>query len=94
MAVAELLDQQVLIFKEGTTRAKGEEVQHANIMVAKLIAEAVKTSLGPKGMDKMLVESFEDITVTNDGAAILNEMDIFAVEKMKEGLPKPPERPE
>ncbi|MEM2896404.1 MAG: thermosome subunit beta [Candidatus Bathyarchaeia archaeon] len=66
----------VLILKEGTTRAKGKEAQHANIMAAKVIAEAVKTSLGPKGMDKMLVESFGDITITNDGATILKEMDV------------------
>ncbi|MEM3060896.1 MAG: thermosome subunit beta [Candidatus Bathyarchaeia archaeon] len=73
---SELLGIPVLILKEGTTRAKGKEAQHANIMAAKVIAEAVKTSLGPKGMDKMLVESFGDITITNDGATILKEMDV------------------
>jgi thermosome len=76
MAETEQLGIPVLILKEGTTRARGREAQHANIMAAKVIAEAVKTSLGPKGMDKMLVESFGDITVTNDGATILKEMDV------------------
>jgi thermosome len=76
MAEAEQVGIPVLILKEGTTRAKGKEAQHANIMAAKVIAEAVKTSLGPKGMDKMLVESFGDITITNDGATILKEMDV------------------
>ncbi|MEM3507524.1 MAG: thermosome subunit beta [Candidatus Bathyarchaeia archaeon] len=76
MAETEQLGIPVLILKEGTTRARGKEAQHANIMAAKVIAEAVKTSLGPKGMDKMLVESFGDITITNDGATILKEIDV------------------
>jgi len=66
----------VLILKEGTTRTTGREAMHMNIMVAKAIAEAVRTSLGPKGMDKMLIDTLGDITVTNDGATILDEMDV------------------
>ncbi len=66
----------VLILKEGTTRKTGKEAMHLNIMIAKAIAEAVKTTLGPKGMDKMLIDSLGDITVSNDGATILDEMDV------------------
>ncbi len=66
----------VLILKEGTSRNRGRDAQHANIMAAQIVAEAVKTSLGPKGMDKMLVDTFGDITISNDGATILDEMDI------------------
>ena len=66
----------ILILKEGTSRSRGRDAQHANIMAARIVAEAVKTSLGPKGMDKMLVDTFGDITITNDGATILDEMDI------------------
>ena len=66
----------VLILKEGTTRARGREAQHNNIMAAKIIAEAVKSSLGPKGMDKMLVDSLGDVTITSDGKTILDEIDV------------------
>ncbi|MEM0083357.1 MAG: TCP-1/cpn60 chaperonin family protein, partial [Candidatus Nezhaarchaeales archaeon] len=66
----------VLVLKEGTTRTVGREALRANIMAAKIVAETVKTSLGPRGMDKMLVSSFGDVTITNDGATILKEMDI------------------
>jgi len=68
--------QPVLILREGTSRAKGREAQSANIAAAKVVAETVRSSLGPKGMDKMLVTSFGDVTITNDGAVILKEMDI------------------
>src|SRR3990170_4466046 len=68
--------QPVLILKEGTTRSRGKEAQRNNIMAARLIGEVLKTTLGPRGMDKMLVDSLGDITITNDGAAILNEMDV------------------
>jgi len=68
--------QPVLILKEGTQRTRGKEAQRGNIMAAKVIAEAVKTSLGPRGMDKMLVASFGDVTITNDGATILKEMEV------------------
>ena len=66
----------VLILKEGSSRSRGREAQHANIMAARIVAEAVKTALGPKGMDKMLVDSFGDVTITSDGRTILDEMDI------------------
>ncbi|MEM2964587.1 MAG: thermosome subunit beta [Candidatus Bathyarchaeia archaeon] len=75
-AAPELSGQPILILKEGTSRATGREAQHANIMAAKIIAEAVKSSLGPKGMDKMLVDSFGDVTITNDGATILDEIEV------------------
>jgi chaperonin GroEL (HSP60 family) len=68
--------QPVLILKEGTTRSRGKEAQRSNIMAATVVAETVKTSLGPKGMDKMLVDSLGDIVITNDGATIMKEMDI------------------
>jgi len=73
---AEIAGQPVLILKEGTARTRGREAQHANIMAARIVAESVKSSLGPKGMDKMLVDSFGDVTITNDGATILSEMDV------------------
>jgi len=66
----------VLILKEGSSREKGRGAQHANIMAAKIVAETVKSALGPKGMDKMLVDNFGDITITSDGRTILDEMDI------------------
>ena len=66
----------VLILKEGSSRSRGREAQHANIMAARIVAETVKSSLGPKGMDKMLVDSFGDVTITSDGRTILDEMDV------------------
>jgi len=68
--------QPVLLLKEGTSRTVGRDALRANIMAARILAETVRTSLGPKGMDKMLVDSFGDITITNDGATILKEMDV------------------
>ena len=68
--------QPVLILKEGSTQTRGREAQRNNIMAAKLIAEIVRTSLGPRGMDKMLVDSLGDVTITNDGATILKEIDV------------------
>jgi thermosome len=68
--------QPVLILKEGTTRSRGREAQRNNIMAARIIGEVLKTTLGPRGMDKMLIDSLGDITITNDGAAILNEIDV------------------
>jgi len=65
-----------MILKEGTSRAQEREAQRSNIAAARIVAEAVRSSLGPKGMDKMLIESSGDITITNDGAAILKEMEI------------------
>jgi len=66
----------VIILREGTKRASGREAQLNNIMVAKVIAEAMRSSLGPRGMDKMLVDSFGDVTITSDGATILKEMEV------------------
>src|ERR687892_244386 len=66
----------VLILREGTKENKGKEAQKNNITAAKLVAEVVKTSLGPRGMDKMLVDSLGDVTITNDGATILKEIDV------------------
>jgi len=68
--------QPVLILKEGTSRSRGREAQRNNIMAARVIGEVLKTTLGPRGMDKMLIDSLGDITITNDGAAILNEMEV------------------
>jgi thermosome len=68
--------QPVLILKEGTTRNKGKEAQRNNIMAARVIGEVLRTTLGPRGMDKMLIDSLGDITITNDGAAILNEIEV------------------
>jgi archaeal chaperonin len=68
--------QQVLILPEGTNRFLGRDAQRMNILAGKVLAETVRTTLGPKGMDKMLVDSLGDIVVTNDGVTILKEMDI------------------
>ena len=66
----------VLVLKEGSSRSRGGDAQRTNIMAAKIVAETVKSALGPKGMDKMLVDSFGDVTITSDGRTILDEMDI------------------
>lgn len=66
----------VLILKEGSSENKGRDAQRNNIFAAKLISEIVKSSLGPRGMDKMLVDSLGDVTITNDGATILKEIDV------------------
>ena len=68
--------QPILILKEGTSRRRGREAQTNNIMAAKIIAEVLRTTLGPRGMDKMLIDGLGDITITNDGAAILDEIDV------------------
>jgi len=66
----------VLILREGSERSRGRDAQRNNIMAAKTLAEAVKSALGPKGMDKMLVDSSGDVTITSDGRTILDKMDI------------------
>ncbi len=66
----------VVLLKEGGTETKGREAQKNNIAACKIIAEIVQTSLGPRGMDKMLVDSLGDVTITNDGATILKEIDV------------------
>jgi len=68
--------QPIFILPEGTQRSVGKEAQRTNIMAAKMVAETVRTTLGPKGMDKMIVDSLGDVTITNDGVTILNEMNI------------------
>src|SRR6202167_695283 len=67
---------QYIILKEGTAESKGREAQRNNIQAAKLISEIVRSSLGPRGMDKMLVDSLGDVTITNDGATMLKEIDV------------------
>ncbi len=66
----------VVVLREGSNRSRGREAQHGNINAAKVVAESVRSSLGPKGMDKMLVDNFGDTTITSDGRTILDEMDI------------------
>jgi len=66
----------VLVLKEGTGRSTGREAQRNNIMAAKIVAETVKTTLGPCGMDKMLVSGIGDVAITNDGATIMKELDV------------------
>src|SRR5487761_1348719 len=68
--------QQVIILKEGTSRGRGRDAQSNNIWAAKEIARIVKSTLGPRGMDKMLVDGMGDVTITNDGATILKEIDV------------------
>ena len=68
--------QPIIILREGTTRDKGKDARENNIMAAIAIADAAKTTLGPKGMDKMLVDSMGDVVITNDGATILKEIDV------------------
>jgi archaeal chaperonin len=68
--------QPVIILKEGTSQNRGREAQKNNIWAAKVISDLVKTTLGPRGMDKMLVDSLGDVTITNDGATILKEIDV------------------
>ncbi|MEM1981710.1 MAG: TCP-1/cpn60 chaperonin family protein, partial [Candidatus Hadarchaeales archaeon] len=66
----------ILILPEGATRLVGRDAKRMNIAAAKIVAEAVRTTLGPRGMDKMMVDTLGDVTVTNDGVTILKEMDV------------------
>ncbi|NOJ26628.1 MAG: thermosome subunit [Nitrososphaera sp.] len=66
----------IVVLKEGTSETKGNQAQRNNITAAKTVAEIVRTSLGPRGMDKMLVDTLGDVTITNDGATILKEIDV------------------
>ena len=66
----------ILILKQGTKRERGKDAQYDNIMAARAIADAVRSTLGPKGMDKMLVDSMGDVVITNDGVTILKEIDV------------------
>jgi thermosome len=74
--LAYLTGQPVLILKEGSTRSRGRDARRSNMMAAQIIAEVLKTTLGPRGMDKMLIDSLGDITITNDGATVLDEIDV------------------
>jgi thermosome len=76
MSLVNIGGQPVLLLKEGTERTTGRSAQEKNIAAAKIIAEAIRSALGPKGLDKMLVDSFGDVVITNDGATILKEMEI------------------
>jgi len=76
MSLVNIGGQQVLLLREGTERTQGRNAQQNNIAAAKVIAEAIRSALGPKGLDKMLVDSFGDVVITNDGATILKEMEI------------------
>ncbi len=69
-------NQPIIVFKEGTQRSKDKEAQFNNIDAAKAVAEAVRSTLGPKGMDKMMVNSIGDVVITNDGVTILKEIDV------------------
>ena len=69
-------NQPIFILQDGSQRTTGKDAQRNNIQAAKLVAETVRTTLGPKGMDKMLVDSLGDVVITNDGVTILNEMQI------------------
>jgi thermosome len=74
--MSQLSGTPVLLLKEGTKRERGRDAQRNNIAAAVAIADAIRTALGPKGQDKMLVDSFGDVTITNDGATILKEIDV------------------
>ncbi|MFO7966342.1 MAG: thermosome subunit beta [Archaeoglobaceae archaeon] len=74
--MATLQGTPILVLREGTQRTKGKDAQGFNIMAARTIANAVKSTLGPKGMDKMLVNTIGDVVITNDGVTILKEMDV------------------
>ncbi|HEY9205949.1 MAG TPA: thermosome subunit alpha [Candidatus Methanoperedens sp.] len=74
--VSQMGGQPILILKKGTERTRGEEAKRSNIMAARAVAEAVRTTLGPRGMDKMLTDPAGLVTITNDGATILDEMAI------------------
>jgi archaeal chaperonin len=69
-------EMRVLILKEGTSRSRGRDAQRSNIMAAKILAESVRSTIGPRGMDKMLVAGMGDIVITSDGATIMKEMDV------------------
>ena len=73
---AQISGQPVLILREGTSRSRGRDAQRSNIMAARIIADVIKSSFGPRGMDKMLVDTLGDVTITGDGAAILKEIDV------------------
>jgi len=74
--MAYLSGQPIIVLKEGTERSRGRDARRSNMMAAEVVAEVLKTTLGPRGMDKMLIDSLGDITITSDGATILDEIDV------------------
>src|SRR5256885_7538323 len=68
--------QQVLILREDSSRSRGRDARRSNIMAAKILAETVRSTMGPRGMDKMMVDSLGDVTITSDGATVLDELDV------------------
>ncbi len=71
-----LANQPILILKEGSSRNRGKDAQRSNISAARIVSEVVKSTLGPRGMDKMMVDSLGDVTITSDGATVLDELDV------------------
>src|SRR5919107_216475 len=76
MSIQQQQPMPIVLLREGTSETKGNQAQRNNITAAKTIAEIVRTSLGPRGMDKMVVSPIGDVTITNDGATILKEIEI------------------
>src|SRR3989338_1662855 len=76
MANEQQMNQPVIFLSEGSKRVRGRDAQRINILIAKTVANAVKSTLGPKGMDKMIVDELGDVIISNDGATILEEMSI------------------
>src|ERR671916_935118 len=76
MSIQQQQPMPIVLLREGTTETKGNQAQRNNITAAKTIADIVRSSLGPRGMDKMLVNNIGDVTITNDGATILKEIDV------------------
>ncbi|MCX8195101.1 MAG: thermosome subunit, partial [Candidatus Micrarchaeota archaeon] len=74
--MAKVEGQQIMVLPEGSHRVIGRDAQRVNIAIAYAVANIVRTTLGPKGMDKMLVSELGDIVITNDGATILEEMNV------------------
>jgi len=74
--LAYLTGRPILILREGASRSRGRDARRSNMMAAQIISEVLKSTLGPRGMDKMLIDSLGDITITNDGATILDEIDV------------------
>ena len=83
MAAGQLGGQPIIILKEGSQRTAGREAQKSNIMAAKAVAGAVRTTLGPKGMDKMMVDNLGDVVITNDGVTILKEIPTQAARRRR-----------
>ena len=74
--MSNLTGQPIIILREGTERSRGKQAQHNNIAAVRAVANAVQSTLGPRGRDKLLVDTLGDVLITNDGATILKELDI------------------